>query len=118
MTSRVGRKRRDEMKDIREEDLRARIRNSGHLTEVNKNIDKMQQLASKMRGGEKGNLGDTIAKINALQMVNNQRWKALDKVLPTPREVFNSTNDVESHEQWLDRIAGNPSEQAEPEVRH
>ena len=80
-----GHTRRDEMKAIRTEDLRERIRNSGALTKVIDNISKMQVLADMTTQPE-----DELpisTRINNLQMTNNQWFKLLDKVLPTLKEV-------------------------------
>ena len=80
-----GRSRRDENKTIRAEDLRERIRNSGCLTKVLDNIDKMQSLANLWDGDD--HEVPIPTRINNLQMVNNQLHKLLDKVLPTQKEV-------------------------------
>jgi len=81
-----GRSRRDENKAIRAEDLRERIRNSGCLTKVLDNIDKMQTLADLWDGDD--HEVPIPTRINNLQMTNNQLFKLLDKVLPTMKEVM------------------------------
>ena len=81
-----GRSRRDENKTIRAEDLRERIRNSGCLTKVLDNIDKMQTLADLWDGDD--HEVPIPTRINNLQMTNNQLFKLLDKVLPTMKEVM------------------------------
>jgi hypothetical protein len=83
--AKVGVNRRDEMRAIRSEDLRDRIRGSGCLTKIIDNIEKMQVLADTVTQSE-----DEIpisTRINNLQMTNNQWFKLLDKVLPTLKEV-------------------------------
>ncbi len=65
----------------------------------------MAKLAKGMRGGDNPNLNVMTSKINALQMVNNQRWKLIDKILPTPKElVAHITGDEKPYEEWLDLI--------------
>ena len=80
-----GHTRRDENKLIRSEDLRERIRNSGTLTKVLDNIEKMQVLADMVDPDE--HEIPITGRINNLQMVNNQLHKLLDKVLPIQKEV-------------------------------
>lgn len=80
-----GRSRRDENRSIRAEDLRERIRNSGCLTKLLDNLDKMQVLAE-MANPDDNELTIT-GRINNLQMVNNQYFKLLDKVMPHQKEI-------------------------------
>jgi exoribonuclease II len=83
--ARSGHTRREEMRAIRSEDLRDRIRNSGCLVKIIDNIEKMQILADTVTQSE-----DELpisTRINNLQMTNNQWFKLLDKVLPTLKEV-------------------------------
>ncbi len=106
-----GQSRRDAMRENRHEDMRERIKNSTVLNDVVESIDKMAELAKEMRGGESPNLNVITSKINALQMVNNQRWKLIDKVLPTPKElVAHISSDQKPYEEWLDMI--NPKAKA------
>lgn len=81
----AGANRRDEMRAIRSEDLRDRIRGSGCLTKIIDNIGKMQVLAEMVNPDE--NEIPISTRINNLQMTNNQWFKLLDKVLPTLKEV-------------------------------
>jgi hypothetical protein len=93
------------MREIRAEDMKERIRGSTLLTDVFNNIGKMQTLADEMEGGEESNLHESTSKINALQMTNNQRFKLLDKVLPTPKEIDARVSATEmSYDEWIDAI--------------
>jgi predicted GTPase len=84
MPSKAGVTRREENRAIRAEDMRERIRNSGMLTRVIDNIDKMQKLADQW---DPEDAQSATQQINALQMTNNQAHKLLDKVLPIQKEL-------------------------------
>jgi hypothetical protein len=73
-------------REERQEDMRNRIRDSNLLTDIIDNIDKMQALADITEAPKESEDGtkerDPVSQVNALQMVNNQRFKLLAKVLP------------------------------------